>query len=112
LVERFLVGSAWTVVGAASVDDAYALARHRRPAAILSDVVIPGRDGWELLLELKQRASTRDIPVIICSVLDEPAVAIALGAAAYVQKPINQQQLLAVLAPFLATPARGPVGVG
>ncbi len=112
LVERFLIGSPWAVVGAASVDEAYALARHRCPTAILSDVVIPGRDGWELLLELKQLDATRDIPVIICSVLDEPAVAIALGAATYIQKPIDQQQLLAVLAPFLAVPSRGPVGVG
>jgi CheY-like chemotaxis protein len=112
LVERFLAGSRWAMVGAASVDEAYALARRRRPTAILSDVVIPGRDGWELLLELKQLDATRDIPVVICSVLDEPAVAIALGAAAYVQKPIDQGQLLAVLAPFLAAPARGSVSVG
>jgi len=105
LVERFMAGSPWAVVGAASVDEAYALARQRRPTAILSDVVIPGRDGWELLLELKQLDATRDIPVIICSVLDEPAVAIALGAAAYIQKPIDQAQLLAVLAPFLAAPS-------
>ena len=40
------------------------------------------------------------------------SVAIALGAAAYVQKPIDQPRLLGVLAPFLAAPSRGSVGVG
>jgi CheY-like chemotaxis protein len=111
LVERFLVGHPWTVVGAASVDAAYALACRQHPVAILLDVVIPGRDGWELLLELKQLPSTRDIPVIICSVLDEPAVAIALGAAAYLQKPIDQDRLLAALAPLLKPSAAGPVAI-
>jgi CheY-like chemotaxis protein len=111
LVERFLVGHPWDVVGAASVDEAYALACHQHPGAILLDVVIPGRDGWELLLELKQLPSTRDIPVIICSVLDEPAVAIALGAAAYLQKPIDQDRLLAALNPLLTPPATGPLAI-
>jgi Amt family ammonium transporter len=93
------------------VDEAYALACHQHPGAILLDVVIPGRDGWELLLELKQLPSTRDIPVIICSVLDEPAVAIALGAAAYLQKPIDQDRLLAALNPLLTPPATGPLAI-
>jgi CheY-like chemotaxis protein len=111
LVERFLVGHPWTVLGAASVDEAYALACRHHPVAILLDVVIPGRDGWELLLDLKQLPSTRDIPVIICSVLDEPAVAIALGATAYLQKPIDQNRLLAALAPLLKPPTPGPVAI-
>jgi len=112
LVERYLAGSAWRVVGAATVDEATSLARIRRPTAILSDVVIPGRDGWELLLELKQLDATRDIPVIICSVLDEPAVAISLGAAAYLQKPIDREQLLAVLTPFADVSGRSSVRAG
>jgi CheY-like chemotaxis protein len=111
LVERFLVGQGWSVVGAASVDEAYVLACRQHPVAILLDVVLPGRDGWELLLELKQLPSTREIPVIICSVLDEPAVAIALGATAYLQKPIDQERLLAELTPLLKRPAAGPLAI-
>ena len=61
----------------------------QHPVAIPLDVVIPGREGWELL-ELKQVPSTNEIPVIVCSVLDEPAVAIALSATAYLQKTIDQ----------------------
>jgi CheY-like chemotaxis protein len=109
-VERFMVGQGWAVLGAASVDEAYALACRYRTVAILLDVVIPGRDGWELLLELKQLPSTREIPVIVCSVLDEPAVAIALGAA-YLQKPIDQERLLAALAPLLKPSEAGPLAI-
>jgi CheY-like chemotaxis protein len=106
-----MAGQGWSVVGAASVDEAYSLACRQHPVAILLDVVIPGRDGWELLLELKQLPSTREIPVIICSALDEPAVAIALGAAAYLQKPIDQAGLLAALTPLLRPSPAGPVAI-
>jgi CheY-like chemotaxis protein len=111
LVERFLVGHGWAMVGAASVDEAYALACHQHPMAILLDVVIPGRDGWELLLDLKQAPATRDIPVIVCSVLDEPAVAISLGAAGYLQKPIDQHGLLAALEPLVTHSTAGPLAL-
>lgn len=97
LVERYLVGTAWSVIGVPSVDEAFAFAREHRPAAILLDIVIPGRDGWDLLVDLKTTPSTRDIPVIVCSVLGEPDIATSLGAAAYLQKPISQDSFLRVL---------------
>jgi CheY-like chemotaxis protein len=94
LIERYLAGQAWQMVGATDADRAMSLATRRRPAAILLDVVIPERDGWELLQDLKTAPETRDIPVAVCSVLYEPDVAIALGATAYLRKPISQHQLL------------------
>jgi CheY-like chemotaxis protein len=97
LVERFLASYPWEVIAASSVERAHAQARAHHPAAILLDVVIPDRDGWDLLLALKTTPETRDIPVIICSVLNEPEVATSLGATAYLHKPISQQQLTALL---------------
>ena len=97
LVERYLAGHDWEVVGAPDVDRAFAVAQQRRPRAILLDVVIPGRDGWDLLLELKRTPATRDIPVIVCSVLHKSGMATALGAAAYLQKPIGQHELVETL---------------
>lgn len=97
LIERYLAGLGWEVVGVADVDHAYSVAQRRRPSAILLDVVIPGRDGWDLLLELKSTSATREIPVIVCSVLDEPEVATSLGAAGYIQKPVDQRTLLDAL---------------
>lgn len=100
LIERYLTSHDWDVVGRADTDQAYAFLRKQPPQAIMLDIVLPGHDGWELLLELKARPATRDIPVLICSVLDEPTMARSLGAAAYLHKPIDQRQLVAVLAPF------------
>jgi CheY-like chemotaxis protein len=97
LVERYLVSHQWEVIGAGSVDQACTQVEQQAPQAILLDVVIPGRDGWELMLELKTAPTTRDIPVIVCSVLKEPQVALSLGAAAYLHKPVTQQQLVSAL---------------
>lgn len=105
LVRRYLASEPWQVIGATDVARAEEQAHAARPRAILLDVVMPGHDGWELLLALKRSASTREIPVIVCSVLDEPEVAISLGAAAYLHKPISQQQLLRALAPWAISPS-------
>src|SRR6185437_4349092 len=80
LVARFVAHRGWQVIGVADVTQAALLARRQQPRAVLLDVVIPGRDGWDLLLDLKTTPETHAIPIIICSVLNEPSVAIALGA--------------------------------
>lgn len=100
LVRRYLASSDWNVVGAADAAQAYDLSLHLRPRAILLDIVLPGRDGWDVLVELKQTAATREIPVIVCSVLENADVATSLGAAAYLHKPISQTQLIAAVDQF------------
>jgi CheY-like chemotaxis protein len=107
LIERYLAGQAWQMVGATDADIALSIATRHRPAAILLDVVIPGRDGWELLQDLKTAPETHDIPVAVCSVLHEPDVAKALGAAAYFRKPLDQRQLLEWLGSLAATWGKG-----
>lgn len=100
LYRRFLAGRPWRVVGVASGREGLAWLAHTRPAVILLDVLMPAEDGWELLVTLKGRDETRDIPVVICSVLDQPDLALALGAAAYLAKPVTQQELVRTLAPW------------
>lgn len=100
LIDRFLDERDWEVAGAWDVDRAFALAVERRPRAILLDIVLPGRDGWDLLLELKGNEATREIPVIVCSVLGEADVAVPLGAAACLHKPVTAAQLVDALRPF------------
>ena len=100
LVERYLVGHGWDVVGAPDVSQALHLARHLHPRVVLLDIVLPGRDGWELLLELKATPDIHATPVIVCSVLESAEVATSLGAAAYLHKPISQTQLVATIDRF------------
>jgi CheY-like chemotaxis protein len=105
LFRRYLAGHAWNVVGATSSAEARQILAELRPAVILLDVMMPKEDGWELLCTLKTNRETQQIPVVICSVLNEPALASSLGASAYLPKPVSQESLLRALAPWSPTPA-------
>jgi CheY-like chemotaxis protein len=100
LFQRYLAASAWHVIGATDGAAARQALTEARPAVIVLDVMMPKEDGWELLMALKAAPETRDIPVVICSVLTEPQLAVTLGAAAYLPKPVTQQALLQALAPW------------
>ncbi len=100
LFRRYLAGHGWVVIGAASGQEARKAIAETRPDVITLDVMMPREDGWELLMALKNSPDTREIPVIVCSVLNEPQLALALGAEAYLTKPVTQQALLRALAPW------------
>ncbi len=97
LFERHLEGQQWSLTHAASVAEATALCRQHAFDCILLDVLMPGEDGWHLMSWLKQASDTSAIPVVICSVLDQPDLAISLGATGYLRKPVTQEQLRAAL---------------
>ena len=70
------------------------------PDAILLDIKLPGRDGFELLILLKANPRTKNIPVILLSSSPVPSDierAARLGAASYFTKPVNAQMVLDVL---------------
>jgi signal transduction histidine kinase/DNA-binding response OmpR family regulator len=64
------------------------------PDAILLDIMLPTKDGWEILSELKDNADTRNIPVIMASVLSEKKLAYRMKADEYLIKPVTQDELL------------------
>jgi CheY-like chemotaxis protein len=101
---RFLAGYEYQVVGATTGAEALRLARELEPTAITLDVMMPAQDGWEILQALKNDPATQHIPVIICSVLDDPDLARSLGAVAYLHKPVTQADLLSVLADLPGAP--------
>jgi len=70
------------------------IATAERPDAILLDVLMPGVDGWETLRLLKQRPETRNIPVVILSVVDNRAFGLSLGAFDYLVKPVEISALV------------------
>jgi CheY-like chemotaxis protein len=100
LFRRYLSGHGWQVVAAPSASEARRLLAEATPTAIALDVMMPGEDGWDLLTSLKADPATRGIPVIVCSVLRQPELARSLGAAAFLPKPVSQQDLLGALAPW------------
>lgn len=68
-----------------------------KPDIIVLDVLLPGQDGWELLSYLRSHAETRSIPVIVCSVVKREELALALGAALYLPKPVRRRQFIQAL---------------
>jgi CheY-like chemotaxis protein len=73
------------------------LARTLVPAAILLDVMMPGMDGWRVLQALRSNPTTADIPVIVCSIVDNRALGYRLGATDYLVKPVESERLLSAL---------------
>ncbi|MEA3345195.1 MAG: response regulator, partial [Chloroflexota bacterium] len=102
LFERYLAQHRYRLVGVRDGDEGIELARELQPVAITLDVMMPDRDGWEVLQTLRTDPPTRDIPVIVCTVLDEPELAFSLGARAYLKKPIQRSDLLTALEQVLS----------
>ncbi|MFI6829735.1 GAF domain-containing protein [Kribbella sp. NPDC050241] len=97
LITAYLSGAALRVTVAGDGQSGLDAVRRVRPAVVLLDIRLPGIDGWAVLQALKAEAETRDIPVIIVSIVDERTRGTQLGAAAYLVKPVSRDALLQAL---------------
>jgi signal transduction histidine kinase/CheY-like chemotaxis protein len=93
IIRKYL-GEEYRVVGLLSGENAVEKAKELNPLAITLDILMPKKDGWEVLRELKHTPETQDIPVIILSIVDDRKMAFSLGATEYVVKPVGKQALL------------------
>ena len=98
LFRRYLAGEAYQLIAASDGREGLRLAKENTPDVVVLDVMMPQQDGWEILQGLQSQENTRNIPTIVCSVLDDPELAYSLGAVAYLAKPVSRSQLLAALA--------------
>ncbi|MBC7236170.1 MAG: response regulator [Chloroflexi bacterium] len=97
LFGRYLAHSSYRVVSARTSIEALDLARTLQPFAITLDIMMPDRDGWDTLQLLTNQPETCHIPIIVCTVLAARDLALSLGAAAFLEKPITEQALLSTL---------------
>lgn len=97
LFQRYLAGSEYRFVGAQDTDRGLELATRLRPQAIVLDVMMPGEDGWALLGQLREHPEVGGTPVVVCTILAEQELALALGAAGFIRKPVSRTQLLTAL---------------
>jgi signal transduction histidine kinase/ActR/RegA family two-component response regulator len=97
LLSAYLTGTGLRVVRARDGNEGLAEIRRVHPAVVVLDIRLPGMDGWTVLETLKEAPDTREIPVIIVSILDEAARGMAAGAAYYLTKPLGRYDLTAAL---------------
>jgi CheY-like chemotaxis protein len=67
------------------------------PDIIVLDVMLPDMDGWQLLMRLREDRSTRPIPVIVSTVIREEGLALSLGAARFLAKPVRRREFIEAL---------------
>ncbi len=94
LIASALGSAGYFAIRARHGDEAIRLAKDSRPAAVTLDLVLPGIDGWEVLKRLKNDDATRQLPVVIISMVDNRDLGLALGADDYFVKPVDRARLL------------------
>jgi len=97
LLQRYLTDEAYSVMSVPNTEGGLQIIEQLQPDAIILDVMMPGIDGWEVLQRLKTRRETQFVPVVICSVINDPELAFALGASRYLPKPVTREALLLAL---------------
>ena len=100
IMSRFLAREGFEAVVARNGDEGIALTRALRPCFITLDVMMPRRDGWSVLKELKSTPELADIPVVMATITDERSTGYSLGAADFLTKPIDRERLAEVLERF------------
>lgn len=97
LLHRYAAGTRYRLTGTQDPERALSLAKEFSPQIILLDVMMPQVDGWEVLGRLRQHPLTRQIPIIVCTILAQEELALSLGASGFVRKPVTRQAFLAAL---------------
>lgn len=111
LLSLYLTCAGYRVTVACGGEEALRMAMEQRPTAITLDLILPDRDGWEVLTCLKESPLTRDIPVLVVSVLDRQSLAFRLGADEYLVKPVKRATLLYALQRTLDRGSSSPRGL-
>ena len=95
---RYTLQQAYRIEEAADGDEGITRARKLQPALIISDVMMPGRDGFALCEALKTDVVTSHIPIILLTAkasADARITGLDTGADDYLTKPFNDRELLA-----------------
>jgi CheY-like chemotaxis protein len=109
--QRYVQGTRYQIVPLAEGTRILETVEAAKPDVIVLDVMLPDIDGWELLTSLREHPATRSLPIIICSVVREEELALALGAARYIAKPVRRQEFVQTLDQvFDAAGSRGRSG--
>jgi len=94
LYEEYFKRTEFQVIPAKNVKEAREVLRQHQPVAIVLDVLLQGEHSWDFLKELKEQPTSKDIPVLVVTVVDNRNKALSLGAEAFHTKPVPPEWLL------------------
>ena len=97
MMKKFLEKQDFSILQAKRGEDGLKLAAEHMPDVITLDVMMPEMDGWEVLAALQGNERTKNIPVIMLTMADEPDIGYSLGATDYLTKPVNWTELSTIL---------------
>ena len=99
----------YEILEAASGEVALEMARARRPALVVLDILLPGIDGWEVLRQLRRDPDLADVPVVVVSIVDDPGEDERPDVQGYLLKPFDSATVNSVFGALLGG-ERGPEG--
>lgn len=103
LLRIYLSEAGYTVDVARDGAEGLEKIRQLGPAAVILDILLPKLDGWAFITQVKADPVTKAVPVIIVSIIDQKGKGFALGAADYLIKPVQKDDLLRTLRAFSLT---------
>ncbi len=101
LLTEILSRHGFEVETADNGEEAFGKIQRNRPELVLMDVVMPGKNGFQITRQMTRDPSLKDIPIMMCSIKDQETDriwALSQGACDYVVKPVDVQQLLSKIA--------------
>jgi CheY-like chemotaxis protein len=97
LLQRYTAGTRYRLVGTRDPEQVLGLVEKFSPQVIVLDVMMPQVDGWRVLGRLRQHPLASHVPIVVCTILAQEAMALSLGASAFIRKPVTRQALLETL---------------
>jgi len=97
LISEYMLREGYSVTRCTNGESGILSALSSPPDLITLDIKMEGMDGWEVITHLKRNPKTKNIPVVIISVVEEEEKAYRLGASAFLGKPINEKLLKQVV---------------
>ena len=97
LIQANLASAGYETIVCDRPQDAVKIVAEVKPDVITLDLLMKPSSGWEVLLKLKGNPQTTNIPIIVISIVDQPAIGTTFGADEYLVKPVDKASLLAAV---------------
>lgn len=111
LLEVTLRFKGYSVITARNGEEALEVLAKQRPILIITDILMPKMDGYAFVQKLRLNVETRAIPVVFLSATyvtpEDKDFALSLGAARFIEKPIDAEDFLLTIAELVAQQASG-----